>query len=113
MKTGRILKLASKNKKFRRKIISFLQEETKTYTITASENTHLLLQKVLIAMRVLGGIGASRLLTVYVDGDGSFQIKIKELEDLSLDGDVFYKATDKDTVSVESSVKLQPKELDA
>lgn len=62
----------------RLKKVADFEKETRVYEITSSPETLDKLEQLLVDMMLLGNIGASRSFNVFVDGDGSFHIKIEK-----------------------------------
>jgi len=81
-------------------------EETRTYTVTGHGEAFSQLEKVMKAMSILGGWGASREVKVYFDGDGSDKLSVEELDDLTIDN--FDDLIDKDVVDL-NGAKLVPR----
>jgi hypothetical protein len=83
----------------------YRDEETRTYTVTGHGEAFEHLEKVMKAMSILGGWGASREVKVWFDGDGSDKLSVAELEDSTLKGF----NTESDVVDL-SGTKLVPRD---
>jgi len=66
--------------------------ETRTYEITGNPDQLDVLERALAEIETLGVIGASRAVTIHVDGDGAARIKVrKKGQDKPLDSsDIHY-----------------------
>lgn len=65
------------------------------YKVTATDENQLnMLERLFVIVEYLGVIGASRLLELYVDGDGPINLKFKTM----LENETMFKDLDYDTV---------------
>jgi hypothetical protein len=81
---------------FRKKL--GIEKETRTYTVTSNKECLDKLEKIMLAMHLLGSMGASREITFGWDGDGADYLDVKELKKKRLDR----LDTDKSTIHADS-----------
>jgi hypothetical protein len=72
-----------------------IMDETRTYEITGKPKQLDILERVLGRMEALGNMGCSRVIRIFVDGDGAVRLKVRkdgkrlQHEDIEQDGDGF------------------------
>jgi hypothetical protein len=52
--------------------------ETRTYEITGKSNQLDILERILGRMEALGNMGSSRMIRIFVDGDGAVRLKVRK-----------------------------------